>query len=64
LRDFPDSWLLLINLLSRVPADSKTKTELTAHLYALKIRRPQLADLISRGINSLELNSLNKDTTL
>lgn len=54
LRDFPDSWLLLINLLAHVPTDSKIQTTLTAHLNTLKVSQPKLAGLISRGLKSLQ----------
>ncbi|MFT7246213.1 MAG: phenylalanine-4-hydroxylase [Candidatus Azotimanducaceae bacterium] len=59
LHDFPDSWLLLINLLAHVPADSKIQIALTAHLNALMVSQPKLAKLITRG-----LNSLHDDTSL
>lgn len=52
LRDCPDSWLLLINLLAHVAIDSKMHTALTAHLDALKVSQPKLADLITRGLKS------------
>jgi len=58
LRDFPDSWLLLVNLLSHVPAGSTVQTKLAARLHELRISRPQLANLITRGLDSLKHDAI------